>query len=124
MAVADLFSVLLAVLFPLLANAAQSRRSIPEWCSSIVLCYGIGILVSNLRLWSVDESLMQAIAGGSMLIGLPLLLFAVKLRESFGYARRMLFPSFSAACRGYSAPRRLAFTSPRGSRMVGRSPVC
>ncbi len=97
MAVADLFSVLLAVLFPLLANAAQSRRSIPEWCSSIVLCYGIGILVSNLRLWSVDESLMQAIAGGSMLIGLPLLLFAVKLRESFGYARRMLF-SFFLCC--------------------------
>ncbi len=97
MAPADLLSLLLALLFPLLATWVQSRGLLPAWSSSIVLCYGIGIVVSNLHLWPVDQPLMQAVAGGGMLIGLPLLLFAVNLRESLVYARRMLF-SFGLCC--------------------------
>ena len=97
MALSYILSVVLALLFPLFSTRAQASGRLPAWCSSIVLCYGIGILISNLHLWPVDEALMQAVAGGSMLIGLPLLLFAVQLRESLMHARRMLF-SFLLCC--------------------------
>ncbi len=97
MAVADLLSIGLAVVFPFLAQRAERQHHLPEWASSILLCYGIGILVSNLRLWTVNGPLLEGLAGGSMLIGLPLLLFAVRLRESYRHAGGMLF-SFGLCC--------------------------
>ncbi|MFK8161207.1 MAG: DUF819 family protein, partial [Lewinella sp.] len=69
----------------------------PSWISSIIACYLIGILVSNLRLWEIDNEAMEAVAGASMLIGLPLLLFAVRIKESLQYAGKMLF-SFALCC--------------------------
>ncbi|WP_116124539.1 DUF819 family protein [Lewinella sp. IMCC34183] len=97
MALGDWLSLLLACGFPLLAVTADRRRWLPAWSSSIITCYGIGILVSNLRLWPVDGELMESVAGGSMLVGLPLLLFAVRLRDSFRHAGSMLL-SFGLCC--------------------------
>ncbi|PHK99643.1 hypothetical protein CGL56_00925 [Neolewinella marina] len=88
---------MLAVGFPLLAMLAARRQWLPAWSSSIILCYGIGILVSNLRLWPQNPELLESIAGGSMLVGLPLLLFAVRIREGFSSAGNMLL-SFGLCC--------------------------
>lgn len=93
----DILSLTLALGFPLLAIAAAKGKWLPDWCSSIVNCYGVGIIISNLRLWRVDADFMESIAAGSMLVGLPLLLFVVRLADSFRYARRMLF-SFALCC--------------------------
>ncbi|MCP9235419.1 DUF819 family protein [Lewinella sp. JB7] len=93
----DWLSLILAVGFPVLAVHAADRGWLPAWCSSIVACYGIGIIVSNLRLWPVDSSLMETVAGGGMLVGLPLLLFSVRIAESLRHARRMLL-SFALCC--------------------------
>ncbi|WP_157975886.1 DUF819 family protein [Lewinella sp. IMCC34191] len=87
----------MAIGFPLLATLAARRRWVPEWSSSIVLCYGLGILVANLHLWNVNGDLMEALAGGSMLIGLPLLLFSVRIPDLVRYGRPMLF-SFFLCC--------------------------
>lgn len=92
-----LFSLLLCILFPLLANWAYARPGFPRWLSTIVASYGVGILVSNLRLWAVPEEGVRQIAEVSMLLGLPLLLFAVDIRESFRYARGMLI-AFGLCC--------------------------
>ena len=97
MTTADLLSLLLCLTFPLLARAAERRRWVPAWLSSIIACYAVGILVANLRIWAVDGELIESIAGGSMLIGLPLLLFAVRIRESLRYARTMLL-GFGLCC--------------------------
>lgn len=97
MAAGDILSLLLALGFPLLATQAERRRWLPAWSSSIITCYGVGILVANLRLWSVDKALLESVAGAAMLVGLPLLLFAVRLRESYRYAGGMLL-SFALCC--------------------------
>lgn len=65
--------------------------------SSIVACYLVGILVSNLRLWTVPEALVRQVAEASMLLGLPLLLLAIRIKESLRFARKMLF-SFALCC--------------------------
>jgi uncharacterized membrane protein len=65
--------------------------------STIVACYTVGILVSNLRLWPIDNQLMETVAGAGMLVGLPLLLFSVDVAASMRYARTMLL-SFTLCC--------------------------
>ncbi len=65
--------------------------------SSIVACYLVGIMVSNLRLWEVPQPIVRQLAEGSMLLGLPLLLLAIRLKESLRFAKKMLF-SFALCC--------------------------
>ncbi|MBC6994919.1 DUF819 family protein [Neolewinella lacunae] len=94
---ADLLSLGLCVGFPLLARYGERQGIFPAWLSSIIACYLIGIAVGNARLWATNKELLEATAGAAMLIGLPLLLFAVRVRESLRYARRMLF-AFALCC--------------------------
>ncbi len=97
MSLPDLLSLILCVSFPFFARYAERRNLFPDWISSIIACYGIGIIISNLRLWEMDGQLLESIAGASMLLGLPLLLFAVRVRESVRYAGRMLL-AFGLCC--------------------------
>ena len=97
MPAADLLSLSLAVLFPLLAQQSQKRRWLPEWSSSVILCYGIGILVANLRPWEINGELLEGLAGASMLVGLPLLLFSVRITDLRRYGRPMTL-SFALCC--------------------------
>jgi uncharacterized membrane protein len=93
----DAASVTLAVLFPLLVTMLDRRGRLPRMFSTIVACYVIGMVVSNLRLWPIDGQLMETVAGAGMLVGLPLLLLSVDVRSSIRYARGMLF-SFVLCC--------------------------
>lgn len=95
--VSNALSILLCLGFPFFARVAERRGWFPGWISSIVACYLIGILASNLRIWRIDNGLMEGVAGASMLLGLPLLLFAVKVKESLRYARSMLL-AFALCC--------------------------
>jgi uncharacterized membrane protein len=97
MSVALLLSLALCIGFPFFARYGERSGRFPSWISSIIACYLIGILVSNLRLWDIDNGNMEAVAGASMLIGLPLLLFAVRIKESIQYAGRMLL-AFALCC--------------------------
>lgn len=92
-----ILSVALCIGFPLLARLAERRGWAPSWLSSIIACYGIGIIVANLRIWPVDNKLLESVAGASMLLGLPLLLFAVRIKDSLRYARTMLL-GFGLCC--------------------------
>ena len=97
MSVSDFAGIALALTVPILAGLAVDRGWVPRWISSIILCYGVGILVANLRLWPIDGDLMEGLAGGGMLIGLPLLLFSVKVRDFRQYGGQML-GSFLLCC--------------------------
>ena len=97
MPAADLLSVVLAVLFPLVARFAHERRWLPEWSSSVILCYGVGILVANTRLWEINGELLESLAGASMLVGLPLLLFSVRVADLRRYGGPMTL-SFALCC--------------------------
>jgi uncharacterized membrane protein len=90
-------SLALCIGFPFLARYADRSRLTPAWLSPIIACYLVGILVSNLRLWEIDDKLLEGIAAASMLLGLPLLLFAVRIKESLRYAGRMLV-AFGLCC--------------------------
>ena len=97
MSAALILSLVLCIGFPFFARYGEQSKLFPSWLSSIIACYLIGILVSNLRLWEVDNGAMETIAGASMLIGLPLLLFAVRVKESLQHAGRMLL-AFGLCC--------------------------
>lgn len=47
-------------------------------------------MVANFRIWAIPEDGVRQLAEVSMLIGLPLLLFAIDIRDSFAHARSML----------------------------------
>ncbi|CAH1000517.1 hypothetical protein LEM8419_01670 [Neolewinella maritima] len=87
---ATLLIYVLAFGFPPIAAFAQRLQRIPAWCSPIVLCYALGILIANLRILSVPAGTLEQLAGGSMLIGLPLLLFTIRPRQAVRHARRMI----------------------------------
>ena len=97
MGLPTLAAYVLSLSVPLLATLAARRGYLPPWCSSIVLCYAVGILIANLRLLTLPAGLLEDLAGASMLIGLPLLLLAVRPMEAFRYARRML-QAFGLCC--------------------------
>ena len=63
----------------------------------MILCYGIGILLANLRLWEINGALLESLAGGSMLVGLPLLLFSVRITDLRRYGKSMTL-SFALCC--------------------------
>nr|WP_253931103.1 DUF819 family protein [Lewinella sp. W8] len=92
-----MFSLALCIGFPLFARYGERTKLFPTWLSSIIACYGIGIIVSNFRLWPVSGEDMKLVAGISMFLGLPLLLFAVRIRESIRYAGSMLL-AFGLCC--------------------------
>lgn len=87
----------MCVLFPVLASWAYAKPGFPRWLSTIVACYGVGIIVSNLRLWEVPDEGVRTVAEVSMLLGLPLLLFAIRIKDSLKYARQMLL-AFGLVC--------------------------
>jgi uncharacterized membrane protein len=109
-------SLLLCLGFPLFARYAERNGISPERLSPIIACYLVGIVVSNTRLWPIDNGQMEAVAGASMLIGLPLLLFAVRVKESFKYGGKMLL-AFALCCGSG-----LLCTGFVGAYMVGQLP--
>ena len=88
---------MLCLSFPLAARAAERRSLLPTWLSGIIACYLVGIVVTNLRIWPIDGALLEQIAGLSMLVGLPLLLFSVRIKEALRYAGPMLL-GFGLCC--------------------------
>lgn len=92
-----LLSILLCLFFPWLSQRLYRNARFPRWLSPIVSSYLIGILIGNLRLWEVPTEPVTRLAEGGMLLALPLLLFSIRLEESWRYTGRMLL-SFFLCC--------------------------
>lgn len=64
---------------PYLSYRLYRRPGWPEWLSPVVICYAVGIAVSNLQLMPVHTELAVQVSEISILLALPLLLFATDL---------------------------------------------
>jgi len=62
-----------------------------------VLAYGAGIIVANIPGLRLDENFGQSLAGGAVLIAIPLLLFSTEVKKWLSLAKNLLI-SFALAC--------------------------
>lgn len=86
MQIALWFTLLVSLVFPFLAMWWERSPKLPGFFSAVVLCYIFGILLGNLTPEWVDLELAESLAGGAMLIALPLLLFGSNIRANWRLA--------------------------------------
>ncbi|MGB3546675.1 MAG: DUF819 family protein [Saprospiraceae bacterium] len=89
--------LLFCLVFPALAIYLVSRPAWPAALSSIVLCYLIGIVIGNALPSLAAAAPLREVAGGSMLLALPLLLFGIDVRKSIRDGGPMLL-AFGLCC--------------------------
>jgi uncharacterized membrane protein len=94
---AIIVTIVLSLGFPYLSLRWYRRPGFPHWLSPVVMCYAVGILISNITLLIVPEetgsALYQAIepvanqlAAVGMILALPLLLFGAQVKKSWRLA--------------------------------------
>lgn len=86
-----LFLTTFCLTFPYLSQRIYRYDWFPTILSPVVTAYLVGILIGNLPFWTPPSELLSTIAGASLLITLPLLLFSVRLEESWGQSRMLLW---------------------------------
>ncbi len=79
----SLFTILLAFAFPFAAMALEKHPKASSFFSAVVICYAIGIILGNIIPAYINTKLAEQLAGVSMLIALPLLLFSSRLKENW-----------------------------------------
>lgn len=92
-----LFHGLFCLLTPAVAIWAADRFKPAKVLGPVVLAYGAGIVLANIPGLHLSEKLGEELAGGAVLIAVPLLLFSTELRKWLSLARSLLI-SFAAAC--------------------------
>lgn len=86
-----IFTILLTLVFPFVATKLEKHPKIPTFFSAVVICYAVGIILGNIVPQFINTKLAEQLAGGSMLIALPLLLFSSKLKENWKLAGPGMF---------------------------------
>jgi len=84
---ANIIQVLIIVFFPYLCIVGVKRFKIDKWLSPIVLCYAMGILLANLKLFSINETISTTFGEGCIILALPLLLYATNIVAWFKHAQ-------------------------------------
>lgn len=93
----NLLHALVCLCVPALANWAANRFTWAKTLGPVVLSYAAGILFGNLPGVHLDEEFGQSVAGGAVLLAVPLLLFTTDLKGWLKLARPLLI-SFALAC--------------------------
>ncbi len=93
----NLFHALFCLVTPALARAAEARFKPAKTVGTVVLAYAAGILFGNAPGVQVDTNFGQQLAGGAVLLAVPLLLFTADVRAWLKLARPLLV-SFALAC--------------------------
>lgn len=88
---------LFCLLTPALAIWAADRFKPAKVLGPVVLAYGAGIVVANLPGLHLSEKFGEELAGGAVLVAVPLLLFSTEIKKWLALARSLLV-SFAAAC--------------------------
>ena len=89
--------VLFCLVVPALSIWAAERFKAAKVLGPVVLAYGAGIVVANVPGLHLDEELGTSLAGGAVLLAVPLLLFSTELAKWLSLARGLLI-SFACAC--------------------------
>ncbi|KAA3631210.1 MAG: DUF819 family protein, partial [Bacteroidetes bacterium] len=61
-----------------------------HWMSPVVFCYGIGIIISNLRPFPLNDALSNYVTMGTIVLAIPLLLFSAKILKWLKYTGKGL----------------------------------
>jgi uncharacterized membrane protein len=88
---------LFCLVTPSLAIWAADRFKPAKVLGPVVLAYAAGIIVANIPGVHVDENFGQSLAGGAVLLAIPLLLFSTEVRKWLALAKSLLI-SFTFAC--------------------------
>ena len=88
---------LFCLVTPAVAIWAADRFKPMKVLGPVVLAYGAGIIVANLPGLKLDERFGQSLAGGAVLIAIPLLLFSTEVKKWLSLAKNLLI-SFTLAC--------------------------
>ncbi len=95
--------------FPFLARRSARSSHMPGWLSPVVLCYALGILLGNLRLFPLDDGLSTAFTEFTIVMAIPLMLYATDLPQWLRHARGSLFSFLLCAFSGLLATALAAF---------------
>ena len=79
--------VILICVVPYLSLRFSKGLKISQWLSPVIICYGVGILISNFHLLSIHEDLSHRVSEGTILMAIPLLLYSTDLKAWLKYAR-------------------------------------
>ena len=88
--------IILALVFPALANWLATHNKLARLLGPVVLCYGAGILFGNLGL-PLDNDVAIGLSSAAVPLAIPLLLFSSEVRKWLTLARPLLI-SFTLAC--------------------------
>lgn len=99
----------LITLFPFLSRRLHSRKLAPPWLSPVVMCYALGIILSNFRLMPLDDKLSGALTEAAIALAIPLLLYGANLQRWFSHARSTLLSFGLCVAAGLIATSAAAF---------------
>jgi uncharacterized membrane protein len=85
-----ILQLLILLGFPFVSRRLERLHLLPAWLSPVVLCYAIGIILSNLTPFPLDEALSEHASEAAIVIAIPLLLFGTNLKLWFRQARSSL----------------------------------
>ncbi|MCB0571798.1 MAG: DUF819 family protein [Phaeodactylibacter sp.] len=101
--------VLAIVAFPYATRLGAKSGRLPGWLSPVVLCYALGILLSNLRPFPLNDELSGAFTEFTIVMAIPLMLYATNLPQWLRHARGSLFSFFLCTLSGLAATAMAAF---------------
>ncbi|PTM13604.1 MAG: hypothetical protein DA408_06355 [Bacteroidetes bacterium] len=81
-----IFTAISAIGFPWLARILARNPLVPNFFSTVVLCYAFGIIMGNVVPQWVHQATADQLAGAGMIIALPMLLFETKIKENWRLA--------------------------------------
>ncbi|MCB0580065.1 MAG: DUF819 family protein [Phaeodactylibacter sp.] len=104
-----LLQLSLIALFPFVSRRLHHRKALPSWLSPVVLCYALGIILSNFSVFPLDDKLSTALTEATIVLAIPLLLYGTNLQQWAGHARSTLLSFGLCVLAGLSATTAAAF---------------
>lgn len=102
---------ILILIWPAIAIRLSKTR-LPDVFSPIVLCYLFGIFLRNVQVLPLDEKISEYWMNGSILLAIPILLYATDMRRCIQYAGRSLLAFGLCALAGLIGTGLTAFLYP------------
>lgn len=81
---------LICLITPALLIRWQADGYMPEWLSAVVASYGLGVVLGTQPFYSFDTSYVLPVVAVGIILGLPLLIFSLRLEDSYRFAPKML----------------------------------
>ncbi len=107
-----IFQILLILLGPLLAIYLVKWIRLEKWLSPVVLAYGLGIILANISTLPMDKAISTTFSEATILLAIPMLLYATDLRAWFRYAPKTILSFALCVASGVVASLLVAFLFP------------